>query len=99
MLEPFGLQAGGGHAVELAVVALAQASVLVDRDAGAAEGEVCGVDGAGQVGDEHGGEAVAAAAPAEFEGLPPAPLGQLAGKPAGRDAGFVVGWSSSGSRR
>ena len=90
MPEPFDLQSGGGHAVELAVVAFTQPAVLVNRDAGVAEGNLCGVDGAGEVGDQHGGEVIAAAAPAEFGGEPPALFGQLPREPAGRDPGLVV---------
>jgi hypothetical protein len=90
MLQPFGVQAGGGHAVESAVVAFPQPAVVVNRDAGATVGDICGLDGAGEVGDQHGGEVVVAAAPAEFGGEPPTLVGQRPGKPAGRDPGFVV---------
>ena len=87
VLEPFGVQAGGGHAVESAVVAFPQPAVGLNRGAGVAEGDVCGLDGAGEVGDQYGGEVVVTAAPAEFGGESPALVGQPPGKPAGRDPG------------
>jgi hypothetical protein len=90
MLEPFSMQAGGRHAVESAVVAFPQPAVVVNRDAGVAEGDVCGLHGAGEVGDQYGGEVVVTAAPAGFGGEPPALVGQPPGKPAGRDPDFVV---------
>jgi Glutamine amidotransferase domain len=89
--RPSGGELGNWHAVAPAVVALAQPGVGVDGDAAATEGDLGGLDGAGQVGDEHGGDAAGAMAFTEVLGKLAASEGERTRQPSGRDAGFVVG--------
>jgi hypothetical protein len=56
-------------AVELAIVALAQPGILVDRDLSVRERDLGRLHGAEQIGDEHRCDAVVAAALPEFAGL------------------------------
>jgi hypothetical protein len=52
VLQADQLQLLDGHAREIAVVALAQPPILVDRDAGLPERDPGGLDGPGEVGGE-----------------------------------------------
>jgi hypothetical protein len=64
--------------------------IFEDRDPGAAERDLGRLDGPAQIGGEHCGDAVVAAALAELARVLAATLRELPGKPAGRDAPFVV---------
>src|SRR5262245_32828318 len=83
-------QALAGHPGQLAVVALAQPSVEADRDPGAGEGELGGLDGAAQVRRVHDRDPVVAPPLAELACLLAAHGRELPVAPPGRDAVLVV---------
>jgi len=88
---PLGGQEGDRAAVELAVVALAQPGILVDRDLSVRERDLGRLHGAVQIGDEYHCDAVIAAALPEFAGLCAPLVREPAREPAGRDARLVIG--------
>jgi hypothetical protein len=90
VLAPAGVQFGHRHPVALPVVAFAQPPVMQDGDRRTCEGNGRCLGGAGQVGAEHRGDLIAAAAASQFAGLHLAPLRQLAGQPAGGAPLLVV---------
>ena len=77
--------------VEPAVIALAQPGVLVDRETPASERNLCRFDGPRQIGDEDGGDGLAAMAGAEIGSLLPPFRRQAPWQPTRGDAGCVVG--------
>src|SRR5262249_7571456 len=90
-LGSLGGDEGDGTSVEVAVVALAQPDVLVDRGPSVRKRDPGCLDGAVLVGRDPGREAVAASALPECAGLATAHFREPAGEPAGGDAGLVVG--------
>jgi hypothetical protein len=74
VLTPAGLQFGHRHPVALAVVAFTQPPVVQDGDRRAGEGNGRRLGGARQVGAEHRGDPIAAAAASQLAGLRQAPL-------------------------
>src|SRR5438128_1718715 len=80
-----GLELRDRHPVQRAVVALPKPRVPVDRDAGPREGDLGGLDRAGEIGGEDRGEVVVAPASAQLLREPLARLGETTLKPAGGD--------------
>ncbi len=78
-----------GGAVPLAVIALTQPPVQQDRQY-AAEGNRCGLHGAGQVRAEYRRHPISRPSTAQAQRQLTAPLGQPSRRPAGRDSGLVV---------
>src|SRR5581483_7797759 len=87
----FGREPGGGHPVQLAVVALAQPRVLPDRDAAAGEGQLRRLYRPRQIGDEYDVRPIGAASLTQRSRQLAAACGEPSRQPAGGDAGLVVG--------
>jgi hypothetical protein len=85
------MDAIGRRAVELAVVALAQARVLHEREPRCTERDFGGLDGASQVGAEDDIDTVVQAPLAKLAGQLAPTRRQLAREPACGDADLVVG--------
>lgn len=77
-----------GRAVQVAVVALAQARIEYDGDAGAAKGDLGGLDRPCEIGRVDDVRVVTAST--ELSRLLAPPLGELAAELSGRDPGLVV---------